>query len=682
VTRTRDNVPLILTAAFVLLVLALNVQLFTQPVVETTDFAANSLLVQQARHFTLLTGHYSRWRFHHPGPAFLYLFALGEFLFHDVLHIVPAPYNAQVLIMIVFNGVLLGAALYIFRRNAELSVPLALLATLVVSVIVNVTSYPRSYPPMLISNWMPDVMVFPFLLFAVSAASVLAGQTRGLPWMAFSGMLLIHAHIVQFLFVGVIGGAAVAYILVRARREAGLGSFVSERRRYFAMSAAIVVLFALPVLLETALHQPNNLQAVLAYSHRFGTERNSLRIALDYSACFLLFIGAPETAVPKGLFGLVVMGLSRTYVVAYWVALALLFILAVAARRKLAKEWRPAPFLGYLTWIWVIGGVLFIYWATRIVGGLFAFNGHFVYALHLLAWFLLLAEIEPYLKGRAGLIVNVLALAGLLVFAVVERKALRSNIRSEPDAQAAAAVVPASRFGTLAITFAPENWGPAIELANSMQRMGKPFCVSPDWGFMFSTDNVCPDLPAADKLSVSTAAAPCQPPCRSVYRSAAFSVTRSPAQWATLPVETGPRGSPGLDRIGFNEPGGPSYAWTQKHASILFKLSPEPLPTPCLRLAITGFALPDRPAQLIVNGRTLGTLSKNALDTTEFVVPRDAIRLGESNAISLDTPGADAVGTDKREIGFAFAGLVLRAARPDESCLADSPPVAPRPRKP
>ena len=71
--------------------LALNAQLFRNPIIEITDFAANSLLVQQARHFSLLTGHYSRWHFHHPGPAFLYLFALGELIFHDILHVAPAP---------------------------------------------------------------------------------------------------------------------------------------------------------------------------------------------------------------------------------------------------------------------------------------------------------------------------------------------------------------------------------------------------------------------------------------------------------------------------------------------------------------------------------------------------------------------------------------------------------------
>jgi len=307
----RDKAPWILTAAFVLLILALNFRLFTQPIVEPTDFAASSLLVQQAKHFTLLTGHYSRWRFHHPGPAFLYLFALGEFLFYDVLHAVPAPYNGQLLMAIVWNGVLLAAALRIFRRHAELPVPLALLATLVVTVMVN---HPETYPSMLISNWMPEVMLFPFLLFAVATASVSTGETRDLPWMAASGMLLIHAHIAQLLFVGAIGGAAIVFVFARAHRDGGLVSFLSGRRRDFALAGGIVMLFALPILLEMVLDRPNNPQAVLAYLHRFGDQHNSLGVALGYAACFVLFIDSPGVALSKGPVGILLMGFSRAYV--------------------------------------------------------------------------------------------------------------------------------------------------------------------------------------------------------------------------------------------------------------------------------------------------------------------------------------------------------------------------------
>ncbi|HTT61807.1 MAG TPA: hypothetical protein VMG35_08200 [Bryobacteraceae bacterium] len=672
VAQQRDSVPLILTAALVFLLFALNAQLFTRPIAETTDFAANSLLVQQAKHFTLLTGHYSRWRFHHPGPAFLYLFALGEFLFHDLLHAVPTPYNGQVLMMIVFNGLLLCATLYVFRRHARLPVPLALLAIVVVSVIVNANSLPESYPPMLISNWMPDVMLFPFLLFTVSAASILAGRTSDVRWMAFSGMLLIHAHVVQLLFVGVIGGATVGYVLVRARRENRLHVFLSDSRRDFAVAGGIVLLFALPALLETLRDTPNNVQAILGYLQQFGDQRNNLGLAIGYFTCFLLFLGSPTFALPKGPLGILEMGLSRVYVWVYWVLLALLLLLALRARRRGVKQ-PPGAFLGYLTWIGTGSAVLFLYWSTRITGGMQGFNGHFIYSLHLLALFILISIINPLMNGRAARALNTAALAGLLVFAVAERKWLRSEIRSEPDALAAAASAPRSRFGSLAIAFTPQNWGRAAELAISMQRMGKPFCVNPDWGFMFSKRNVCPDLPEADKLWVTAGAVACPPPCRPIYHSAAFAVTDSPARKMALPVEAGPHGSQGVDLIGFNDTAG-VWAWTEKHASILFWLSPEPLSAPCYRIAVTGFAMKGRPAQLSVNGRTLGTLSKTVPETALFAVPREAIRSGEVNRISLDTENAGPAGADRRELGFAFANVVLRAAGPDEGCTADPAP--------
>jgi hypothetical protein len=664
-TQKRDSAPLILTAAFVLLVLALNVRLFTRPIVEFTDYAANSLLVQQAKHFTLLTGHYSRWRFHHPGPAFLYLFALGEFLFYDVLHVVPAPYNGQLLITIIFNGALLSAALCVFRRHAKLSVPLALLVTMVVTVIVNVSGQPS----MLISNWMPDVLLFPFLLFAVSAASVLAGETRDLRYLAFSGMLLIHAHFAQFLFVGAIGGATVGYVLVRTQRQGKLHAFLSERRRDFAVAAAIIFVFALPPLLEIALDRPNNLDALLAYRHQFGDVRNNLGIAIGYFTCFLLFVGAPEVALTKGPAGVLAMGLSRPVVLAYWVVLALVCLLATAAWRETAKQ-QSESYLKYLTWVGAGSVALFLYWGTRIVGGFYAFNGNFIYSLHLLVWFVLLAVMEPWLNQRAVRILNVLAAVTLVALSILERTALSSLFEGAPDVLQAAMAVPASPFGKLAITFDHDNWAWAVGVANSMKRMGKPFCVNPDWGFMFSRDNVCPDMLMADELWVTTETTHCAPPCRYVYRSPVFSLTYYPAQPLTLPVDIGVHESLGLDRSGFNDAEG-SRLWLQKHAAIRFRLAPERSPASCFRIALTGFAYPGRPMQLSVNGRILGTLSKDAIDTALFVVPREAIHPGEVNRISLDTEKAGPVGADQREIGFGFVSLDLRAAAPDESCVVD-----------
>ena len=481
-------------------------------------------------------------------------------------------------------------------------------------------------------------------------------------------MLLIHAHFAQFLFVGAIGGGTVVYILLRAGLRGGLRGFLSERWREFVLAAAIVFVFALPPLLEIVLDRPNNLDALLAYLHQFGDVRNNLGMAIGYFACFALFISAPDFALTKGPLGILGIGLSPFYVQAYWMTMTLLF--AVAVTRHRTPEQQRAPFLRYLMWIGIGSAMLFVYWSTRITGGFQAFNGNFIYALHLLAWFLLLAEVTPSLGWRALRSLNALALISLVIVAVVERKALRSVIDGQPEVLQAATVAPSARFGTLAITFDQDDWPWAVGIANSMERMGKPFCVSPSWGFMFSKENICPDMLTANKLRAAAEAVLCASPCRYVYRGAAISVTRSPAEWITLPLNVDQHEAPEVERTGFYATER-SFSWTQKHASLLFLLSPEAASAPCFHLAITGNAFPERPMQLGVNGRTLGTLSKSTLDTAVFVVPREAVRPGAANRISLDTDKAGPVGGDTREIGFAFASLVLRAATPGESCTVD-----------
>jgi len=660
-----DNAPLIMTAAFMVLVLAVNFQIFTRPIVESGDFAANSLLVQQAEHFRLLTGHYSRWHFMHPGPAFMYLFALGEFLFYDLLHVVPAPFNGQLLIAILFNGALLYAALHVFRKHTKLPVPLALFATLLVTVMVNVTGPPS----MLVSNWMPDVLLFPFLLFTVSCASVLAGETGDLPLASFAGMLLIHAHVAQFLFAGLIGGGTVAYILVRAQRQGELRRFMLERWRAFALAAAVLVVFSVPPLLELVVDRPNNLDALLAYYHQFGGARNNIGMAIGYLACFLLFIGDPDAALRKGPAGILSVGLSPTSVVLYWLMLGLLVVFVISRR----SETRQALglFLKYLAWIVAASVLLFLYWSTRITGGFYAFNGRFFDALHLAAWLLLLAAVEPFLEGRILRSLNACALVCLVIVGIAERRALLSaSGADDPEARQAAAAAPDMPFGALAVTSDPADWPRAIGVANSMQRMGKAFCVGPSWSFVFSRAHLCPDILAADKLSVATTAAPCMPPCRYVYRGASIWLTRIPAESLALPLKIGVHESMDVERTDFYATEG-SFCWTRKHASLLFLLSPGAASAPCYRLAIAGHAFPGRPMRLGVNGQFLGTWSKSEPDTGTFVVPRPAIHAGGRNLISLDTPNAGPVGSDPREIGFAFSGLTLRAAGAGESCTVD-----------
>src|SRR5580698_5308179 len=91
--------------ALVLAVLLVrNAFLFSTPLHEDADMGANSILIEQARRFTLLVGHYSREKFNHPGPAFLYVQSWGESVFWAVLHVVPTAWNGQLIAVYALNA--------------------------------------------------------------------------------------------------------------------------------------------------------------------------------------------------------------------------------------------------------------------------------------------------------------------------------------------------------------------------------------------------------------------------------------------------------------------------------------------------------------------------------------------------------------------------------------------------
>lgn len=74
---------------------------------ETGDYAANALLVEDAKEFSLLTGPYSRFKFHHPGPALFYYRALGEVL----NPIFPSAYACHVFAQYLLNALFFLSAI-------------------------------------------------------------------------------------------------------------------------------------------------------------------------------------------------------------------------------------------------------------------------------------------------------------------------------------------------------------------------------------------------------------------------------------------------------------------------------------------------------------------------------------------------------------------------------------------
>ena len=195
------------TMAVLLVVLCVrNRFLFTTRLYEDADMGANSILIEQARHFTLLVGNYSRDHFHHPGPAYMYVQAAGESLFWAWLHLVPTPWNGQLLAAYALNGMFMALVVAVgYGWTRSLRGAAACFAVMV--------AFASVHPAVLSSDWMPYLYVAPYITFIVAAASVSAGRTRHAWIMALAGWFLIHGHACFLFFVPVISCAVLAAVL-------------------------------------------------------------------------------------------------------------------------------------------------------------------------------------------------------------------------------------------------------------------------------------------------------------------------------------------------------------------------------------------------------------------------------------------------------------------------------------
>jgi hypothetical protein len=235
--------------------------LFTTRLYEDADMGANSILIEQARHFTLLVGNYSRDHFHHPGPAYMYVQAAGESLFWAFGHLVPTPWNGQLLSAYALNATFLALVVGMaYGWTRSLRGAAACFAV--------VTAFAAVHPAVLSTDWMPYLYVPAYLAFVVAAASVAAGCLRHVWIMALAGWFLIHGHACFLFFVPVISLAVLAAVLWPRRRRlrAAARSFFATQRRVWVPVAVISVVFAFPIILNLALHWPGQFGDYFAYT--------------------------------------------------------------------------------------------------------------------------------------------------------------------------------------------------------------------------------------------------------------------------------------------------------------------------------------------------------------------------------------------------------------------------------
>jgi hypothetical protein len=268
------------TLLFVLLCVR-NRFLFTTRLYEQGDGGANSILIEQAKHFTLLVGNYSREGFNHPGPAYMYVQAFGEYLFQDALHVVPTAWNAHMLSVFALDSAFVALAVgvvYGWTRSLRG-------AAICFAVFL---AFAVAYPPIVNSDWMPYMYVPTYVVFVITAGSVVAGRSQDAWIFALAGWFLIHGQACFLFFVPVLTLAVLAAVLWPRRRSlrTSVGAFFRDQRRVWIPVAVISGVFALPIVLNLVLHWPGDFGKYISYGDSKQAGGHSLHRIVLYALWF------------------------------------------------------------------------------------------------------------------------------------------------------------------------------------------------------------------------------------------------------------------------------------------------------------------------------------------------------------------------------------------------------------
>ncbi len=268
-------------AALFILLCVRNRFLFTTRLYEQGDAGANSILIEQAKHFTLLVGNYSRERFNHPGPAYMYVQALGEYLYQNAMHVVPTAWNAHMLSVFALDCAFVAMAVtVVYGWTRSLWGAAACFAVF--------TGFVIAYPWIVNSDWMPHMYVLPYMVFILAAGSVAAGRAADAWIFTLTGWFLIHGHACFLFFVPLLTVTVIAAVLWPHRRmlRVSVGGFFREQRRTWIPVAVISAVFALPIVVNLVLHWPGDFGKYISYGGSGRAGGHGMRQVVQYALWF------------------------------------------------------------------------------------------------------------------------------------------------------------------------------------------------------------------------------------------------------------------------------------------------------------------------------------------------------------------------------------------------------------
>jgi hypothetical protein len=457
-------------AALFIMVCLRNQFLFTTRLYEQGDGGANSILIEQAKHFTLLVGNYSREGFNHPGPAYLYVQAIGEYLFQDLLHVVPTAWNAHMLSVFALDSAFVTLAVaVVYGWTRSIRGAAACFAVFI--------AFAVAYPPIVNSDWMPYLYVPTYVVFLLAAASVVAGRGRDAWVFALSGWFLLHGQACFLLFVPVITVAVLAAVAWPARHtlRASTGAFFRERRRVWLPVAVISAVFALPIVVNLLLHWPGDFGKYISYGKSGQAGGHDLSRVVQYALHFWW---------PHPVAWLVA-------VAGYVVALAVTWWLGRGPVRR---------FCLVLLAVNLISTLAFLFYAAVGIDDLTQYYiGYFYWSAPLVVALVIVLVLAEAISGRTGTVLAaVAALAAFAALTVVPGS--RTNTKDVDEALPRVVATLAARApGQMIVLHIDHSaWVETTGFLVQAERAGVRACVDmPSYTYLFSKQFICTPAQAA-----------------------------------------------------------------------------------------------------------------------------------------------------------------------------------------
>lgn len=253
----------------------------TSPMFPVSDEAMTEIYTLHALHGNQFTGPYSRFGWHHPGPAYFYFLAP----FYVASGRLTAGLNAGALVSNLLTMAITGWALGRRRQYAALTC-LAILTAL----------YVGRLDEMVASAWTAHVAVLALVAVTVTAAAVAAGDYALLPVMLAVGSFAVQTHLAVGPAVAVASLVAAGALFARMRTHPE--ERVTLRRSMAAAAIVVGTLWALPTA-EALSNRGGNVAVLLEFFENSDAGVSVLRATMTW-ADSLTAIARLNLEIPRG----------------------------------------------------------------------------------------------------------------------------------------------------------------------------------------------------------------------------------------------------------------------------------------------------------------------------------------------------------------------------------------------